>query len=48
MTNSSPGTNRDPEATVYDVNGNAVGTIAEIYFDDISQLAFAASQAKVV
>jgi len=32
MTNSFPA-NHDPESTVYDVNGNAVGTMADIYFD---------------
>lgn len=31
MTNNLPATSHPQEATVYDVNGNEVGTIGEIY-----------------
>lgn len=46
MTNSFPATSPGPDATVYDINGNAIGTIADIYFDDTSEPAFAAAQTR--
>jgi hypothetical protein len=46
MTNSFPAADYDPQATVYDINGNAIGTIADIYFDDSSEPAFTAAQTR--
>lgn len=34
MTDSAPATGRPLEAAVYDVNGNKVGTVQEIFGDD--------------
>lgn len=42
--NSFPVAGRDPQATVYDINGNPVGTVADIYFDDTHEPAFATAQ----
>lgn len=46
MRGSRTTTDHSPEATVYDVHGNPVGTVEEIFFDDTIVPAVATAQTR--